>query len=102
MIERPHVELLLSAASLWEIGILRNLGRIELKVGIREIADLAASELGAALVGIEPEHVDILLTLPFHHRDPFDRLIIAQSLALKAPVVGKDTLFDDYGVQRIW
>jgi PIN domain nuclease of toxin-antitoxin system len=40
--------------------------------------------------------------LPYHHRDPFDRLIIAQSLAEQIPVVSNDELFDQYGVKRIW
>ena len=101
-IERPEGELLLSAVSLWEIGILQSLGRIELKVSIRALADLSVSHLGAELIGIEPEHIDRMRGLPFHHRDPFDRLLIAQALSLKAAVIGKDPLFAAYGVDRIW
>jgi PIN domain nuclease of toxin-antitoxin system len=41
-------------------------------------------------------------TLPFHHRDPFDRLIIAQALVESIPVVGRDAEFDQYGVERLW
>ena len=101
-LQRSDSELLLSIASLWEIGILQSLGRIELKITIRDIADLAESELSATLVAIEPGHIDGLRTLPFHHRDPFDRLLIAQALILQASIIGKDEYFDDYGVTRLW
>ena len=101
-IKRPNTELLLSAVSLWEIGILQSLGRIELEVGIRALADLSASHLGAELIGIEPEHIDRMRGLPFHHRDPFDRLLIAQALSLKATVIGKDPWFGAYGVDQVW
>ena len=101
-IEPPDTELLLSVASLWEIGILQSLGRIELKVSIQAVADLSISQLGSELVGIEPGHIDRMRGLPFHHRDPFDRLLIAQALSLNAAVIGKDQHFDAYGVDRIW
>ena len=100
--QEPDAELLLSAASLWEIGILQSLGRIKLSSGIRALADLSASELGCEFLGIEPEHIDRLRTLPFHHRDPFDRLLIAQALCLEASILGRDEAFDAYGVERVW
>lgn len=48
------------------------------------------------------EHAERLAALPFHHRDPFDRLIIAQALTEDFPIIGKDTIFDAYGVTRYW
>nr|VFK67760.1 MAG: hypothetical protein BECKUNK1418G_GA0071005_11623 [Candidatus Kentron sp. UNK]VFK73101.1 MAG: hypothetical protein BECKUNK1418H_GA0071006_11633 [Candidatus Kentron sp. UNK] len=51
---------------------------------------------------ISISHMARVITLPFHHRDPFDRLIIAQALVEKIPVVGIDSLFDEYGVGRVW
>jgi PIN domain nuclease of toxin-antitoxin system len=101
-IEQPESDLLLSIASLWEITILQSLGRIELKTNIREVGGLAESELGVTLLPIEPDHLDFLRSLPFHHRDPFDRLLAAQSLLLQTPVIGKDESFDLYGVRRVW
>ena len=101
-IERPDGELLLSTVSLWEIGILQSLKRIQLKLTIREVAELSVAELGAELVAIEPEHLDRMKRLPFHHRDPFDRLLIAQALYLNAAIVGKDHEFDAYGIERVW
>ena len=101
-LKAPDAELLLSVASLWEIGILQSLRRIQLKLSIREVAELSASELGTYLLAIEPAHIDRMRALPFHHRDPFDRLLIAQALDSKAAILGKDSLFDPYGVARIW
>src|SRR6202008_213557 len=72
-IQESDSDLLLSIASLWEIGILQSLGRIELKVNIMEIAELADSELAATVVAIEPVHIDRVRILPSHHRNPFDR-----------------------------
>ena len=51
---------------------------------------------------IELAHTKIVATLPHHHRDPFDRLLIAQAMAEGMPIVGADTLFDAYGVVRLW
>jgi PIN domain nuclease of toxin-antitoxin system len=101
-IQSQDAELFLSVASLWEIGILQSLGRIKVKLSIREIADLSVSELGADLLAIEPEHIDRVRKLPFHHRDPFDRMLIAQALQSEAVILGKDPTFDSYGVARIW
>ena len=101
-LEEPDADVLLSTASLWEIGILQSLKRIQLKLSISEIAEIAASRLRSELTAIEPEHIDRMRSLPFHHRDPFDRLLIGQALHLKAAVIGKDTSFDSYGINRVW
>jgi PIN domain nuclease of toxin-antitoxin system len=101
-LQKSDSELFLSIASLWEIGILQSLGRIELKTSISEIAELAESELGVTVLPIEPAHIDRARSLPFHHRDPFDRLLIGQSLTMQAAIIGKDDRFDGYGVQRVW
>jgi PIN domain nuclease of toxin-antitoxin system len=101
-IQESESDLLLSIASLWEIGILHSLGRIELKISIVEVAELADSELGATFIPIEPAHIDKVRILPFHHRDPFDRLLIAQASTLQASIIGKDDGFDAYGIPRVW
>ncbi len=54
------------------------------------------------LLNIKPEHLDILKTLPFYHKDPFDRLIIAKGIYGNAPILSKDELFDDYSIHRLW
>jgi PIN domain nuclease of toxin-antitoxin system len=54
------------------------------------------------ILHLEPRHVAPLTTLPFHHRDPFDRLIIAQAMVEQIPVVSVDAAFDAYPVKRLW
>ncbi len=53
-------------------------------------------------IEVHPLHAIRSGLLPFHHRDPFDRLLAAQSLELGVPLISRDTIFDRYGVQRIW
>lgn len=55
-----------------------------------------------SLLPILPRHTALLTTLPFHHRDPFDRLIVAQSLAESLPLISTDATLDAYGIRRIW
>ena len=57
---------------------------------------------GIARLAIAPAHAFLVAKLPFHHRDPFDRLLIAQSLVENIPLISADPLFDSYGVNRIW
>jgi PIN domain nuclease of toxin-antitoxin system len=57
---------------------------------------------GILVLSLEVTHVGQVAVMPFHHRDPFDRLIAAQALVERLPVVGRDPAFDPYGVQRIW
>lgn len=54
------------------------------------------------LFGIVPRHLDVLTTLPFYHKDPFDRLIIAQGQAENIPILSRDRAFDDYAIRRLW
>jgi PIN domain nuclease of toxin-antitoxin system len=55
-----------------------------------------------ALLQIEVSHLEVVASLPFHHRDPFDRLLIAQVLVEQIPIVSVDLAFDAYSIQRIW
>ena len=54
------------------------------------------------LLNVAIQHTARIITLPFHHRDPFDRLIIAQALVERIPIVSVDDVFDLYGVSRVW
>lgn len=96
------VELLLSIASLWEIAIKVNIGKLTLP---KEYGEFMEEQLNANDVKILPislSHLDLLSTLPLHHRDPFDRVIIAQSLTENLTVISKDTAFNAYGISQIW
>ena len=57
---------------------------------------------GIGLLAIELDYLDALVTLPFHHRDPFDRLLIAQAMVRQIPIVSSDAAFDAYPVTRLW
>lgn len=95
-------EPLLSIASLWEIAIKLSVGKLDLDVTFLEIAVEIPTKLRLGSLPITPLHLDIIARLPLHHRDPFDRLLVAQCLAEQMAIVSIDTAFDDYGVERLW
>ncbi len=95
-------ERLLSIASVWEAAIKFGTGKLELS---KPFADLIPDQLrinDIRLFGITIEHTAQLTTLPFHHRDPFDRLLIAQAMTENLPILSVDSVFDAYAVTRLW
>ncbi len=90
-----------SIASLWELSIKHSLGKLDLKQSVVEIANICAKN-HIILLGITPEHCRRTETLPFIHRDPFDRLMIAQALEEDLALVSKDQYAPQYGVRTIW
>ncbi len=102
LIEDWGNELLVSAASVWEIATKVRLGK--LPTGQLVIADLddCLSRLGAEGLPISLSHAARSGTLPGDHRDPFDRMLIAQAQSENLPIISNDRIFDLYGVQRIW
>jgi PIN domain nuclease of toxin-antitoxin system len=102
LIEDPGNEIYLSAASLWKMGIKASLGKLQLQ---RPFAMLIPQEIAdnqIMLLDITCDHVVAITTLPFHHRDPFDRMLIAQSLVEQIPIVSADAVLDAYSVTRLW
>ena len=102
LIEDPANERLLSVASLWEIAIKTSFGKLTLSAPFDELIPAQLKLNGIDLLNIKVDHLSTLTTLPFHHRDPFDRLIIAQAIVEKLPVISLDGTFDAYGVTRHW
>ena len=100
-IEDEGNRLYLSAASFIEMGIKISLGKLKLSASS---ADILASyvEIGSRVLDISPAHGMSLESLPFHHRDPFDRLLAVQALTEDLTLVSKDVVFDQYGVRRVW
>ena len=98
----PANQLLVSAATVWEIAIKLGLAKLSLSMPYRQWMNQALADLQAALLPITVEYADVQAGLPYHHRDPFDRLLIAQALVEKVPVIGADSVFEEYGVTRIW
>ena len=101
-LQDPAHELLLSAATIWEISIKVGLGRLVLNSTYRIWMNAAIGALGLSILPITVEYADAQSLLPPHHRDPFDRLLAAQALAENVAVVSTDTIFDRYSVSRIW
>ena len=91
----------LSIASLWEMSIKYNLGKLTLAPNYEEFIEEEVLKSSINLLNIELEHLKINAALPFHHRDPFDRLIISQSLAEELPIITVDSAFDKYSVNLI-
>jgi len=89
---------LLSAAVVWEVAIKRSLGKLKAP------ADMAATLVGA---GAQPlpitfDHAAAVEALPWHHRDPFDRMLVAQALTEGAAIVSQDDGLRQYGVSLLW
>lgn len=84
------------------MSIKVSIGKLELAITFVELVERQVYSNAIELLEIKPEHLDRLAKLPFHHKDPFDRLIIAQSLTEYIPVVTKDTAFGDYPVTIMW
>jgi PIN domain nuclease of toxin-antitoxin system len=100
----PANEILVSPASYWEIAIKVSLGKWALQRPYSDMLDALWNVYGFRILHITPEHTTRLLTLPHpaNHRDPFDRLLIAQALVEGVPLVSADAKLDQYGVNRIW
>ena len=89
----------LSAVSLSEIAIKTALGKLDWQ---KENAITGLSDLRLRVLSYTMTHAYALFDLPLHHRDPFDRMMIAQSLIEDFPIISNDLMFDSYGVKRIW
>lgn len=94
--------LLLSIATVWEIQIKSQLGKLKLKLPLTELIENQQRINGFQLLSIDLNHVLELEELPLHHKDPFDRLLIAQSNIEEAILLSKDSVFSAYSVQTIW
>ena len=93
--------LVVSIASFWEITIKTSLGKLTVPESISGLMDKALSK-GFKILPIEREHLIVLSTLDLIHRDPFDRIIIAQAIAENMPVISSDDIFKQYPVNCIW
>lgn len=93
---------LVSPASYWEIAIKVSIGKLALHRSYEDFIDHAIRQNGFDILPVEPRHASRVAGLPFHHKDPFDRLLIAQALTDDIAIVGADPLFDRYGVKRLW
>ncbi|GGC01111.1 type II toxin-antitoxin system VapC family toxin [Dyadobacter sediminis] len=91
----------ISIATFWEIAIKISIGKLEIKMPYAEL-DLYITRNGFVLLPITFQHTVALVNLPFYHRDPFDRIIIAQSFCENIPVISKDANFGNYKINTEW
>lgn len=98
LIENEKNSIYLSVASIWEMSIKYNLVKLTLAPSYEEFIAREISESSIILLNIELEHLKINASLPLHHRDPFDRIIIAQCIAENLPVITVDSLFHQYPI----
>jgi len=95
-------EILVSAASVWEITTKARLGKLSGALEVAADVPACIQSQGFSSLSISVEHAQAAGSLPGPHRDPFDRMLIAQAHAERIPIVSLDTAFDAYGVTRVW
>lgn len=101
-IEHPEHDAYLSVASVWEMAIKISLGRLSLQGAIAEFVVHYTTECRMGILDISVRHAAAVASMPWCHRDPFDRLLAAQCSVDQLTLVTADTAFDAYGVPRIW
>lgn len=101
-ISRASNDCLISLASCWEMAIKASRGKLTLTVGIERFLPEQMAINGFRELPIELRHVVRVARLPFHHHDPFDRLLAAQCLEEDLAIVSRDAVFRRYGVKRVW
>lgn len=100
-LEEPDNSLYLSIASLWEISIKMGLGKLSLEIPFHEL-ELVLDQLLIRILPITFADTECYQALPFYHRDPFNRILIAQAINHSLPIASADKAFDNYSIQRIW
>lgn len=91
-----------SSASVWELVIKMSIGKIKFEKDLDDFIEVHVKGNNIDILKIELPHILRIANLPFHHRDPFDRLIIAQAIEDSLIILGSDSIFDKYKVNRIW
>ena len=102
LIVDPLNDILLSPASCWEIAIKISIGKYEIPGNFETWIEHQIQVNELEILPIKVAHAAAIVTLPFHHKDPFDRLLIAQALTEKIPIISVDVVLDHYAVTRYW
>lgn len=95
-------QLLLSVATVWEMQIKHQLGKLELTLPLEEIVEREQRAKNIELLPIDIASVLKLDALPLHHRDPFDRILMAQALVHNAVLITSDSVFSQYSISTLW
>ena len=104
---RQHIDdeqnqILLSAASVWEMAIKHSQGKLSLTMPFDVFVLLQLRMNDFRQLDIQRRHIDAVATLPFHHHDPFDRLLVSQAMVERIPLLSANSAFDAYPIQRVW
>ena len=102
VIQDPANSIFISATSHWEIAIKLSIKKYTLHVPFATFIQEAVFDNGFRFLPVEPQHSAALIGLPFHHRDPFDRFIVAQAIVEDISIVSNDAILDSYPVRRLW
>ena len=102
LIVDPANEILISPAAYWEIAIKVSIGKLILNQPYEDFMDACVNKYGFTILPVEPKHTARVIGLPFHHTDPFDRLLVAQALVENIPIISNDPALDAYGIKRLW
>ena len=102
LIDNGENDILLSTASVWEMAIKHSIGRLTFSKPFMEFIKQQIAVNRIEILQITFDHIEVVASLPLHHRDPFDRLIIAQSMAKQIPILSVDAIFDAYAIARVW
>jgi PIN domain nuclease of toxin-antitoxin system len=95
-------QILFSIASIWEMAIKQSTGKLNLGVPYIGFIEEQMKLNNIELMPINLNHIEVVTTLPFHHRDPFDRILIAQAIMEDIVLISSDSVFSLYPVQRVW
>ena len=98
----PNAALWLSTASIWEMVIKERSGKLTLPEPVSDFVDTRVTALGCAVLAIEQPHLRVLASLDMHHRDPFDRMLVAQAKHEDMTLVTGDDVLRAYGVPILW
>jgi len=102
LIDNQENILYLSIASIWEMQIKISINKLHFDNPLPEIITYQRNINNVQILPIELEHIWQLKNLPLHHRDPFDRMLIAQAMTEKIPILSIDSIFQNYSVNVIW
>jgi PIN domain nuclease of toxin-antitoxin system len=102
LITDPDNDILVSPATYWEMAIKVGKKKLDLMATYDNFMKQGIEGNDFEILPIETKHTSLLTTMPLHHKDPFDRLLIAQAIVEQIPVVSVDATFDAYGATRLW
>lgn len=102
LIDDPTNQKVISLIRLWEIAIKHSLGRLVLSLPLNQYIATHLTPSKVELLSLEIPHILTFAQMPWHHRDPFDRILIAQAITENIPILSIDAALDAYAMQRIW